>query len=75
MITGLQDDYTVEWTAPGHDGVLIEEVAGKYDLGGFNIQLQQPTPDQKLDFTVQIADADGDTASDSFSIGIDGTGN
>ena len=74
VITGLQDDYTVEWTAPGHDGVLIEGVAGKYDLGGFNIQLQQPTPDQKLDFTVQIADADGDTASDSFSIGIDGTG-
>ena len=54
--------------------MLIEGVAGKYDLGGFNIQLQQPTPDQKLDFTVQIADADGDTASDSFSIGIDGTG-
>ena len=37
MITGLQDNYTVEWTAPGHDGVLIEGVAGKYDLGGFNI--------------------------------------
>ena len=37
VITGLQDNYTVEWTAPGHDGVLIEEVAGKYDLGGFNI--------------------------------------
>ena len=37
VVTGLQDDYTVEWTAPGHDGVLIEGVAGKYDLGGFNI--------------------------------------
>ena len=37
VITGLQDNYTVEWTAPGHDGVLIEEVAGKYDLGKFNI--------------------------------------
>ena len=37
VVGGLQDNYTVEWTAPGHDGVLIEEVAGKYDLGGFNI--------------------------------------
>ena len=37
VVTGLQDNYTVEWTAPGHDGVLIEGVAGKYDLGGFNI--------------------------------------
>jgi hypothetical protein len=30
--------------------------------------------DEKFDFTVQIADLDGDTAIDSFSIGIDGTG-
>ena len=37
VVTGIQDNYTVEWTAPGHDGVLIEEVAGKYDLGGYNI--------------------------------------
>ena len=37
VVTGLQDNYTVEWTAPGHDGVLIEGVAGKYDLGQFNI--------------------------------------
>ena len=53
MVSGLQDNYTVEWsTGLQHDGVLIEEVAGKYDLGGFNVVLAQPTPDQQFDFVV-----------------------
>ena len=42
--------------------------------GGFTLFQALPAPDEKLDFTVQIADADGDTANASFSIGIDGTG-
>jgi hypothetical protein len=37
-VAGLNDNYTVEWrTSAPHDGVLIEGVAGKYDLGGFNL--------------------------------------
>ena len=75
MVTGLQDDYTVEWTAPGHDGVLIEGVAGKYDLGGFNLIAAQPTPDQQFDFTVNETDFDNDVVtSNEFSVGVDGTG-
>ena len=74
VITGLQDNYTVEWTAPGHDGVLIEGVAGKYDLGGFNIVAAQPTPDQQFDFTVNVTDFDNDVVtSNEFSVGVDGT--
>ena len=45
-----------------------------FDIGGFSLIQAQPAPDEKLDFTVQIADADGHTNSASFSIGIDGTG-
>ena len=75
VITGLQANYTVEWTAPGHDGVLIEGVAGKYDLGGFNLVVEQPTPDQQFDFIVNVTDFDGDVAtSNEFSVGVDGTG-
>ena len=75
VITGLQDNYTVEWTAPGHDGVLIEGVAGKYDLGGFNLIAAQPTPDQQFDFIVNETDFDGDVVtSNEFSVGVDGTG-
>jgi hypothetical protein len=75
VVGGLQDGYTVEWTAPGHDGVLIEGVAGKYDLGGFNLLAAQPTPDQQFDFTVNVTDFDGDVAiSNKFSVGVDGTG-
>ena len=84
-ITGLSTGDKVTWTTSGaHNRVLIENisatdgVAGNdnntFDIGGFGLTQAQPAPDEKLDFTVQIADADGDTASDSFSIGIDGTG-
>jgi hypothetical protein len=64
--------------------VLIENISNAdgisgndnntFDIGGFSLVQAQPAPDEKLDFTVQIADADGDTTSASFSIGIDGTG-
>ncbi|WP_287375626.1 hypothetical protein [Mesorhizobium sp.] len=84
-ITGLSTGDKVQWTtSETHNRVLIENisdtdlVAGNdnntFDIGGFGLVQTQPAPDEKLDFTVQIADADGDTASDSFSIGIDGTG-
>ena len=84
-VTGLNGGDVVQWTTSGtHDRVLIENisnadgVAGNdnntFDIGGFALISAQPAPDEKLDFTVQIADADGDTATDSFSIGIDGTG-
>ncbi|WP_210214451.1 hypothetical protein, partial [Mesorhizobium sp. M4A.F.Ca.ET.020.02.1.1] len=84
-IKGLSTGDKVQWTTSGtHDRVLIENVSNAdgvsgndnntFDIGGFGLSQAQPAPDEKLDFTVQIADFDGDTASDSFSIGIDGTG-
>jgi hypothetical protein len=73
-VSGLDAGYKVEWdTASLHNQVLIEGVAG-IDIGAFEVNQPQPTPDEKLDFTVQIADFDGDTASATFSVGIDGTG-
>ena len=84
-VTGLSSGDKVQWTTSGtHDRVLIENISNAdgvsgndnntFDIGGFSLVQAQPAPDEKLDFTVQIADADGDTATDSFSIGIDGTG-
>ena len=53
----------------------IENVGGLFDIGRFVLGQPQFTPDEKLDFTVQIANSDGDTATrDIFSVGIDGTG-
>ena len=84
-VTGLTSGDKVQWTTSGtHDRVLIENISNAdgvsgndnntFDIGGFGLIQAQPAPDEKLDFTVKIADADGDTASASFSIGIDGTG-
>jgi hypothetical protein len=84
-VSGLSTGDKVQWTTSGtHDRVLIENISNAdgisgndnntFDIGGFSLVQTQPAPDEKLDFTVQIADADGDTATDSFSIGIDGTG-
>ncbi|WP_342242064.1 DUF5801 repeats-in-toxin domain-containing protein [Inquilinus sp. OTU3971] len=84
-VTGLTSGDQVRWTTSGtHDRVLIQNISNAdgiagndnntFDIGGFGLVRSQPAPDEKLDFTVQIADADGDTANDSFSIGIDGTG-
>jgi len=85
IIKGLTTGDKVTWTTTAtHNRVLIENISNTdgvsgndnntFDIGGFSLTQAQPAPDEKLDFTVQIADADGDTASDSFSIGIDGTG-
>jgi hypothetical protein len=75
IVSGLASGDTVEWTTSApHDRVLIEGVAGKFDIGGFSITQAQPTPDQKLDFVVRVTDGDGDFATSGFSIGIDGTG-
>src|SRR5215471_16328625 len=84
-VTGLNGGDKVQWTTSGtHDRVLIQNISNAdgvsgndnntFDIGGFSLTQAQPAPDEKLDFTVQIADADGDTARASFSIGIDGTG-
>jgi hypothetical protein len=74
-VSGLADLYRVEWDTAGvHDQVLIKGVAGKFDIGRFSVSQPQPTPDETLQFTAQIKDADGDTATARFTIGIDGTG-
>ena len=55
-----------------YNQVLVENVGGQFDIGRFGISQPQETDDQKLDFTVQIEEGDEDTATASFSIGIDG---
>jgi len=75
-VSGLGAGDTIEWTtSAAHDRVLIKGVAGKFDIGGFDITQAQATPDQKLDFVVKVTDGDGDTNTAGFSVGIDGTGN
>jgi hypothetical protein len=85
-VTGLSTGDKVTWTTSGtHNRVLIENISNDdgvsgndnntFDIGGFSLVQSLPAPDEKLDFTVQIADADGDTANDNtapFSIGLDG---
>jgi hypothetical protein len=74
-IIDLGAGFTVEWQTSGdHDQVLIEDVAGKFDIGGFGAEEPAPTPDQSLQFTVSATDGDGDHSSDLFLVGIDGTG-
>jgi hypothetical protein len=74
-VSSLGAGFTIAWTTNAvHDRVLIEDVAGKFDIGGFAITQAQPTPDQKLDFVARATDGDGDFKTASFSIGIDGTG-
>ena len=73
--SGLDSGFRIAWTTSAvHDRVLIEDVAGKFDIGDFSINQPQPTPDQKLDFVARATDGDGDFKTASFSIGIDGTG-
>jgi len=61
-VSGLNDNYTVEWrTSAPHDGVLIEGVAGKYDLGGFNL-ISTATASQFVGQQIVIED-DGPTAA------------
>jgi hypothetical protein len=83
-ITGLSSGDQVTWTTDGsHNRVLIANESetdsnttnnnNTFDIGGFSLIQTLPAPDEALQFTVQIADADGDTATDTFSINIDGT--
>src|SRR4029079_9605125 len=70
-VSGLVSGDRIEWTTTAtHDRVLIKGVAGKFDVGAFDITQAQPTPDQKLDFVAKVVDGDGDLATSSFSIGI-----
>jgi hypothetical protein len=66
---------TISWKTNGlHDQVLVEGVAGKWDIGGFGTTQGAPTPDQKFDFVARVTDGDGDFSTSGFSVGIDGTG-
>ena len=74
-VSSLDSGFRIAWTTSApHDRALIEDVAGKFDIGKFAITQAQPTPDQKLDFVARATDGDGDFKTASFSIGIDGTG-
>jgi hypothetical protein len=74
-VAGFSNGYTIAWDGDENfDQVLIQGVAGKFDVGGFGASQDTATPDQKLDFTATVTDGDGDFVSDSWSIGIDGTG-
>ncbi|MFL6770062.1 MAG: hypothetical protein ACJ8FH_09890, partial [Sphingomicrobium sp.] len=74
-VMGFTANDTIAWTTNGtHDAALIEGVAGKWDVGGFNILQRFDTPDQVLEFEATVTDGDGDYASDTWKVGIDGTG-
>jgi len=74
-VSSLDSGFKIAWTTSAvSDRVLIQDVAGKFDIGAFGITQAQPTPDQKLDFVARATDGDGDFKTASFSIGIDGTG-
>ena len=74
-VSGLGSADRIEWTtAAPHDRVLIKGVAGKFDVGAFDITQTAPTPDQQLNFVAKVVDGDGDLSTAGFSIGIDGTG-
>jgi hypothetical protein len=74
-VSGINDNFMIEFeTETNHDMALVEGVAGKFDIGGFNIVERQDIPDQQLEFEATVTDGDGDTNSDSWTIGIDGTG-
>ena len=74
-VAGVGANFRIEWdTAAPHDQVLVQAVAGKFDIGGFGTTQGSPTPDQRLDFVARVVDGDGDFSTAGFSIGIDGTG-
>ncbi len=75
IVSGIAAGDTISFkTAAVHDVALIDGLAGKFDIGDYGIDLFNPTPDQLLDFTVEITDMDNDTETASHSVGIDGTG-
>src|SRR5262249_33369743 len=78
IVSGLSTGDKVSWTTSGtHNRALIENISAHdniagndnntFDIGGFSLAQVQPAPDEKLDFTVKITDADADTALASFS--------
>src|SRR5262245_3633444 len=70
-VGGLGAGDKIAWTTSApHDRVLIEDVAGKFDIGGFQITQTQPTPAQDLPFKVQATDGDSDFAQASFNVHI-----
>ena len=70
-VGGLGSGDKIAWTTSApHDRVLIEGVAGKFDIGGFAITQTQPTPAQDLPFTVQATDGDSDFQQASFNVHI-----
>ncbi|MFC3069147.1 hypothetical protein [Phenylobacterium soli] len=72
-VSGLQAGYKVAWDTNGtHNQVLVHDLAGKFDIGGFGLEQAQVTPDQELDFTAQIKDGDLDPATSTFKVYIDG---
>jgi hypothetical protein len=74
-VSGVNAGYTIEFdTETDHDMTLVEGVAGKYDIGGFNVLQRDDTPDQLLEFTAKVTDGDGDIDTASWKVGIDGTG-
>ena len=63
------------FTADEFDAFNIDYVSGKYDIGFIGRSEINETPDQVFDFTVDITDFDGDSAtSNQFSVTVDGTG-
>lgn len=74
VITGLLAKDTISFvTDDPHDTTLIEGFSGKFDIGDFGLDLENPTPDQLLQFEVTITDGDDDIAIDDHFVGIDGT--
>src|SRR5262245_56410339 len=70
-VGGLGAGDKIAWTTSApHDRVLIEDVAGEFDIGGFQITQTQPTPAQDLPFKVQATDGDSDFAQASFNVHI-----
>lgn len=68
-------DYTIKYnTAAPHDMAEVDYATGSYNIGGFSRFTALDTPDQDLLFTARVTDGDGDTATASWHVGVDGTG-
>ncbi len=73
VVSGFQAGYRIEWdTAEEHNQVLVTDIAGAWDIGGFHISEPTDLPDQLLNFEVGVIDGDGDHQSDTFTVAIDG---
>lgn len=72
-VNNLDAGYHVEWESVGEtfNQVLVEATGGKFDIGFFGLTEAQEIPDQFLDFTARLTDADGDFVEDSFQVHVD----